>query len=200
MKRRIIKSNGQSKQKVTGLFLIRADGIKCKPLIIFKGAYKGRIAKEVKSYSNDEILCCTQPNAWNDSHVLKIWIDEILKKSFPNQRKLIIMDNFAVHTDNVELIEYNKDLIKVIFLPPNTTRLLQPLDISVNNLIKANLRHFWVMNFSKDSNVSITRKVMAERVTESWNNLTANQVDSGFRKTGLLSQPKELMEIEWQQI
>ena len=55
------------------------------------------------------------------------------------------------------------------------------------------------MNFSQDSNVSITRKEMAKRVTESWNNLTANQVD-GFRKTGLLSQPKELMEIEWQQI
>ena len=74
------------------------------------------------------------------------------------------------------------------------------VDISVNDLIKANLRHFWVMNFSKDSNVSIARKEMAKRVTESWNNLTANHVDSGLRKTRLLIQPKELIEIEGQQI
>ena len=69
VKRGIIKSSGQSNQKLTGLFLIRADRIKCKQLIIFKGAYKRRIAKEVKSYINDEILCCTQSNTWNDSHV-----------------------------------------------------------------------------------------------------------------------------------
>ena len=56
------------------------------------------------------------------------------------------------------------------------------------------------MNFPKDSTISIARKEMAKRVTESWNNLTANHVDSGFRKTWLLSQVKELIEIEGQQI
>ena len=37
-KRALIKSEGQTKQKVTGLFIfIRADGIKSKPLLVFKG-------------------------------------------------------------------------------------------------------------------------------------------------------------------
>ena len=63
--------------------MIRADGQKCSPLIVFKGSVKGRIAKEVKTFEDEQISCCTQPN---------------------------------------------------------TKRLLQPLDISMNNLIKKNLR------------------------------------------------------------
>ena len=37
-KKAIIKYKGQMKQKVTGMFLIRADGIKCKPFD-FKGVW-----------------------------------------------------------------------------------------------------------------------------------------------------------------
>ena len=103
------------------MFLIRADGIKCKPLVVFKGAQKGRIAREVNNFSNEEKECCAQNNAWVNQNVLEVWVGEVLKKSFPNERKLIIMDNFAVHRDNVNMIEYNKDLIKALFLPPKTT-------------------------------------------------------------------------------
>ena len=41
---------------------------------------------------------------------------------------------------------------------------------------------------------------MARRVGETWTNLTKKQVDSGFRKTGLVAQREESMEIEWEQI
>ena len=38
---------------------------------------------------------------------------------------------------------------------------------------------------------------MAGRVTEIWTKLTSQQFNSGFRKTNLLSQRDESMEIEW---
>ena len=116
-KRALIKSKDQTKQKVTGLFLIRTDGIKWKPLIVFKGTPKRRIEREGKLFNNWNIACCIQTNIWFDSEVLKIWIKKVFKQTFPNQKKLIIMDNFCVHTDHVELIEYNQ-LIKILFLPP----------------------------------------------------------------------------------
>ena len=58
----------------------------------------------------------------------------------------------------------------------------------------------WVMNFSKDNKL-ITRKEMTERVRKTWSCLASNQIDSGFRKTGLLVQEQNnMIEIEWQQI
>ena len=40
---------------------------------------------------------------------------------------------------------------------------------------------------------------MAERVNETLKSLNLQQIDSGFRKTGLMVQSEELMEIEWNQ-
>ena len=40
---------------------------------------------------------------------------------------------------------------------------------------------------------------MAERVNETWKSLNLQQIDSGFRKTGLMVQSEEFMEIEWNQ-
>ena len=108
------------------------------------------------------------------------------------------MDNFCVHRDNVKLIEYN-DLIKVLFLLPNTTRLLQLLNISVNNLFKKYLRQLWVANFPKDQCSLISRKE-TRRVSDTWSSVTIEQIDLGFRNTGLLAKRQDLMEIEWQQI
>ena len=108
------------------------------------------------------------------------------------------MDNFPVHKENVKLIEYDTNLIKVFFHPANTTRLLQPLDISINNLIKKNLRQLWVSNFT--SNESVTRAEMSKRVLESWTKLTVNQIQSGFKKAALMVQEDQSMEIEYEQI
>ena len=59
-KKAIIKSKENNKQKLSVVFLIRADRVKFKPLIVFKGAHKGKTPKEVKSLSNEEIAYCAQ--------------------------------------------------------------------------------------------------------------------------------------------
>ena len=91
------------------------------------------------------------------------------------------MDNFFVNTDHVELIEYNDlHLIMVLFLP------LTQFDCYnlVNNLVKKNLRQLWNYNFSKDWHSLISKKKRPrEYLTDIWNPLTIDQVDSGFRKT-----------------
>ena len=50
-----------------------------------------------------------------------------------NQKALLIIDSATVHLCNFELCDEN---IKVIFLPPNTTALIQPLDQGVISCFK----------------------------------------------------------------
>ena len=41
---------------------------------------------------------------------------------------------------------------------------------------------------------------MARRVGKTWTGLKKKQVDSGFRKTGLVAQGEESIEIDWEHI
>ena len=101
-----------------------------------------------------------------DIGVSEVWIIKVLKKSFPNQGKLIIIDNFAVHKDNVSLIEYDKNLIKLLFF------------CEYNSTFAT----FRVSDFSRNNRSLVTEV----------GDLTSQQVNLGFHKTNLLSQSIEL--------
>ena len=197
-----LKTKGQTKEKITGFFLARADGKRCMPLIVYKGAPKGKIFREVNSFNNDNIICVTQKKAWCDNDVMTQWIDKVWKRENPRQRKLLILDNFSVHEQCKELLQYDPQ-IKVIYLPANSTRLLQPLDLTVNKCIKSNLRELWVKKHD-NSNVKLSRKEIAHRVVHAWQLINDTQVELGFRKAKLyreeIVERMELEEINYNQI
>ena len=72
-----LKTKVQTKEKVTGFFLARADGYQ---MIVFKGACRGKIYREVSQFNNDSLVCVTQKNAWCDGDVMNQWIEKVWKK------------------------------------------------------------------------------------------------------------------------
>ena len=133
--------------------------------------------------------------AWCDNDVMTQWIEKVWKKETPNHRKLLILDNYTVHEQCKELLAYSPQM-KVIFLPANSTRLLQPLDLTVNKLIKKNLRDLWVKKHDT-SNKKLSRREIANRVLKAWQSIQDEQVEIGFRKSKLcLVEIIERMEIE----
>ena len=89
------------------------------------------------------------PNHWSTEQTMLEYIKHIIIPYIQSVREskgeeslpaLVIMDNFKGQaTDNVEaLLEENN--LHISFVPPNTTDLLQPLDISVNKPAKSFLR------------------------------------------------------------
>ena len=84
----------------------------------------------------------------------------------------------------------------MVFLPTNSTRSIQPLDLTVNNSVKKKLREICV---EKHDNwrVKLSRKEVANRIAEAWGSISAHAVKLGFSKA-ILCKPEinEVMEIE----
>ena len=91
----------------------------------------------------------------------------------------------------------------MIFLPANSTRLLQPLDLTVNKLIKNNLRDLWVKKHDT-SNKKLLRREIANRVLQAWQSIQDEQMEIGFRKSKLchveIIERMEIEEISYNQI
>ena len=69
---------------------------------------------------------------------VRIYQEEVLKISSDEVRAILILDNAPAHSsENILFSEDGK--IKVLFMPPNTTPILQPIDQEVVSAIK---RHY----------------------------------------------------------
>jgi hypothetical protein len=86
-----------------------------------------------------------QKSAWMDSTLFKKWfheefvpgVEKFLKKSGQPRKALLLIDNAPSHASENELRSNN---IKVMFLPPNVTALMQPMDQGVLENFKRHYR------------------------------------------------------------
>ncbi len=87
-------------------------------------------------------------SAWMDSVCMAMWIDLQLGPwvKRKNRPVLLIMDNCGPH--NVTAIRdiFRENKVEVMTLPPNTTALLQPMDLVVNGPLKSALRRERIRN------------------------------------------------------
>ena len=118
-----------SKIRLTGMAAANATGDKI-PMFVTSKSKSPRCFKGVKH------LPCryrNQNKSWMDSVFFEEWIREMDTKFTKEKKKVaLIIDNCPAHTtiDNLKSIE-------LVFLPPNTTSKLQPMDQGVVRSLKA---------------------------------------------------------------
>lgn len=123
-----------SKERVTTLQCVNMAGEKEKLLVIGK-THKPRAFKNLNMKSLP-VTYKANRKAWMTCDIMKEWLQEFDHRMGVQKRKIILfLDNAASHPRDLKL-----ENIEIIFLPPNTTSVSQPLDQGIIKCFKSYYR------------------------------------------------------------
>ena len=174
------RSGGKySKIRITVLAAANAVGNKLPLFVIGK-------AKNPRCFKNIKKLPCryrSQRKSWMDSVLFEEWVRDVNKKFQAEGRKVaLIIDNCPAHP----IIE-NLSHVKLVFLPPNTTSVSQPMDQGVIRCLKAHYRKRLVKLIlrSLDSNKPLPKVSLLtalQLLVSAWNEVSQTTIVNCFKK------------------
>ena len=168
--------------RLTGLAASNALGEKLPMYVIGKSA-NPRCFKHIKSlpckYAN-------QAKSWMDSDIFTSWLKELVRKMIAEGRKItVIVDNCPAHP-NVEGLQ----TVELIFLTPNTTSKLQPMDQGVIRSLKAKYRSAVVKLYITriESGKELPKISILDAMkflVQAWNRVSKDTIQNCFRRAGI---------------
>ena len=180
----------KSRERITVMLCCNMSGKdKCKPVVIGKYAnprcFKhAKAGLPVRYYNNN--------SSWMTRDIFQEWIISFDKEMGRQGRKvLLVMDNCSSHKA--------PDLrsVEVLFIPPNATSKLQPLDAGIICNMKTHYRKALVFNLlahidggGSDYRVSLLDSI--HMLTQSWDKVTSDTIANSFRKAGFHHSSDEL--------
>ncbi|KAJ4447492.1 hypothetical protein ANN_09499 [Periplaneta americana] len=123
-----------SKERVSALLCANADGSHILKTVIVGKSKQSRAIKNIMS--NLPVHYYHSKNAWFTANITSDWfhnyaVPEIRRhKSNTEVKAIILLDNAPAHPDEKKLCSADGKII-CLFLPPNTTSLMQPMDQGV---------------------------------------------------------------------
>ncbi|KAJ8004350.1 hypothetical protein DPEC_G00158260 [Dallia pectoralis] len=147
-----------------------------------------------KDESPPTVVVAVNEKGWMNEEMMTIWLTKCYTKRpdgyFKTRKALLVMDSMRAH-----ITPQFKDKIKAcnsipVIIPGGLTKILQPLDISVNRSFKAVLRRLWE-EWMVDGEHSFAATGRMRRATfqqvlgwidTAWKSVT---IRSAFRKAGI---------------
>lgn len=187
-----------AKERLTVLCCVNMEGDKEKLLVIGKNL-KPRCFKTVKSLP---VPYDANGSAWMTSALFNSWL---LKWDKKLKRKIVLLvDNCTAHKITVALKNIN-----VVFLPANTTSLIQPCDQGIIRTFKAHyrtkMRSQIIAELDKNEAESDANKI-AKKITvldamhllvKAWSEVTPETIQNCFRKGGFSKFSDQVYEAEF---
>jgi hypothetical protein len=186
---RTLKKTHGSRAWTTIIECISATGRALDPLVIFKGKtvqmqYFPEEMKGLDGWSFE-----ASEKGWTDDSIALKWLKQVFipqtKPETPSSR-LLIVDGHGSHVTDDFMWECFKNDIYLIFLPPHTSHVLQPLDISVFSPLKTAYRSA----IQIDPTVSLSSpyaKIMFLMAYQKarLKSLTESNIKAGFKASGM---------------
>ncbi|XP_043260684.1 jerky protein homolog-like [Colletes gigas] len=140
-----VEGGKMKKEKITLALCANASGSHKLPLLFVHKYESPRSLKHCKD--SLPVSCVYQKNAWVDNEIFQSWYQDDFKRYVKERqikenrsgKVLLLIDNFKSHILPKE--ETVDEHFKVLFLPPNTSSLIQPMDRGVIAKCKERFRH-----------------------------------------------------------
>ena len=171
-----------SKVRLTGLAASNALGEKLPMYVIGKSANR-RCFKHIKSLP---CKCTNQAKCWMDSDIFTRWLKELDRKMIAEGRKItIIVDNCPAHP-HVEGLQ----AAELIFIAPNTTSKLQPMDQGVIRSLKAKYRSAVIKLYITriESGKELPKISILDAMkflVQAWNRVSKDTIQNCFKRAGI---------------
>ena len=171
-----------SKIRITGLAAANSVSEKL-PMFVIGNSKPPRCFKNVTSLP---CIYRSQKKSWMDSTLFKEWVRELDVKFQKENRKIaLIIDNCLAHLTIADLSN-----VKLIFLPPNTATVSQPMGQEVVKCLKAfyrrRLLHLMIKRSEQGQDlpkISILRAL--QLLVASWNDVTKTTIANCFGKANI---------------
>lgn len=170
-----------SKERITVMVAANMTGSEKRKLFVIGKAKRPRCFRNVKSLP---VVYEHNKKAWMTSELftkfLREWDSELQRSS---KKILLVVDNCPAHP-NVE----NLKAIKLCFLPPNCTSVLQPMDQGVINSLKMQYRKMQILEnirnieLNKERGITLLDAVLM--VSTAWEKVSSKTIESCFRHAG----------------
>ena len=182
----------KSKERMTVTLLVNAAGDKETAIVVWKSA-KPRCFKAI-DINKLPVTYFSQPKAWMTGDILVSVLTRLNRKLSSKGRKIVLlMDNAGCHPEGAVKDRFSN--IKVVFLPPNTTSKLQPLDLGIIQSFKVQYRTL-LLRFilsqidTCDKASEVAKSVNILRairwVAQAWDMVNPDTIRKCFRKAGIL--------------
>lgn len=178
---------GNSRENITILACVNAQGEKLPPLCVVKGKTTKSLESVATVDGPDGTLWTYQEKAWMCDILGELWFRDIfLKNCGPKRPKLLIMDSHGSHETLGLLDEAKKENIIVMALPPHTSHHLQPLDKSVFGPFSKSYDRECTEFMAEHPDHLINKATWPRIFKKAWEaGITPQNIKSGFRATGI---------------
>ncbi|KAK3931060.1 Pogo transposable element with KRAB domain [Frankliniella fusca] len=176
-----------SKTSTSVMFSVTGDGQMLPPYVVYKATH----LYDTWTEGGPEKTCYNRTaSGWFDMEVFEDWFFKIAVPYLKSKTgpKAVIGDNLASHLSLSVVKACEDNNICFILLPPNSTHLTQPLDVSFFRPLKAAWRKE-LDDFKKKNRGVIPKAVFSRRMKSALERIAANSsktIQSGFRACGII--------------
>ena len=127
------------------------------------------------------------------SEIFSSWLIRLDRRFLRMEKKVaLVLDNASCHPQSVQSVLKS---IKLIFLPPNTTSMIQPMDQGIIADFKKKFMHLYVTDTLIENKPWDILKA-CHTVAAAWSNVLPQSISNSFRHCGFTHTPAPPAELD----